>query len=355
MHFVVMRHGRRLDETVSGKLHGATWDSPLSPAAVAECKAKAHSLTHSLPSIEFGLILISPFRRCLETAKHVLPLLRLTEQCQTVVHKSLSEVHSLDIIFNGLRPTICQSFELWKWRRRRNREWDKILSINQVLGQWPNLGETWEQAEKRFAAVFLEAESMARGQNVLIISHAEAVATSVRVRRSNVHIEPIAYLGHTISCRSSSQQPWQLQENALETGCCFWGRGKPPPPGKDEKPEPKRGLEKNTSMRSQRSSMNGPSGQPNCKFVKVPSGRGRILLSEENLTSEGLGRGEDPDPFIRSSPFRPPGQLLPPISSATLHSQSSKELKGRIYGALIEDQIAPAQVSQQLPMHQIAE
>jgi broad specificity phosphatase PhoE len=119
-YFVVMRHGRRLDEMTGSPLHETPWDTPLSPVAVSECKAKAHDPL--LQSIEFGLVLISPFMRCQQTALHLLPSLRLRDDCDIHIHLGLSEVHSMDIIFGrGQRPTICSQWSFWNWRRRRSR------------------------------------------------------------------------------------------------------------------------------------------------------------------------------------------------------------------------------------------
>ena len=160
---------------LGGKHGECRWDTPLCPSAVSECKAKAACT--SLQSIIFDLVLISPFRRTCETAMHILPHLRLSKDAQIHLHKSFSEVCSLDIMMHGEHPTICKRLELWRWRRGRRRvppQYQVMASKKlqlEVLGHWPVLGEDWGDAEKRFSAAFAEMEAMAKGRNVLIISH----------------------------------------------------------------------------------------------------------------------------------------------------------------------------------------
>lgn len=100
------------------------FDTPLCPSASSECKAKAMQLSN----IEFSLILVSPFRRTLETADLLIPHLKVSKDLEIYVHKSLSEVASVDIMLNG-QATLCGRLEVWGWRRRRR---DQILPRHSI-------------------------------------------------------------------------------------------------------------------------------------------------------------------------------------------------------------------------------
>ena len=120
-----------------------------------QCKAKASQLPQG---ISFGLVLVSPFMRCAQTAASLLPHVQLDLDAVVQFHRwaasdipimrhraiqrcgrsvatvsprmsqcrGLSEVHCHGGIFpKDTKPSICQRFALWRWRRSRQR---KLLS-----------------------------------------------------------------------------------------------------------------------------------------------------------------------------------------------------------------------------------
>ena len=44
-----------------------------------------------------------------------------------------------------------------------------------LIGRWPSMPETWDQAGERFGRMTQEAVAAASGKNILLITHAEVI------------------------------------------------------------------------------------------------------------------------------------------------------------------------------------
>ncbi|GAX76546.1 hypothetical protein CEUSTIGMA_g3992.t1 [Chlamydomonas eustigma] len=212
---VVIRHGKRLDSVNPNwqLTHKFSWDSPLSPRGMQECKVKANQLK----GLNFGLVAISPFTRCAQTASFLLPHLKLDSDCQIMFHRGLSEVHTYGCLFIGpqgaTNPTLCQRFAFWSWKRGREadvlKEFSAIAGVEvqkSFAGKWPDMPEDWDAAARRYASVTDELMELARGRNVLLVTHAEVVIQSISRLIPHAQCEAVDFLGHTIATRQHPEQ-----------------------------------------------------------------------------------------------------------------------------------------------------
>mmetsp|Transcript_19212 Transcript_19212/g.41506 ORF Transcript_19212/g.41506 Transcript_19212/m.41506 type:complete len:265 (+) Transcript_19212:160-954(+) len=228
---VVMRHGRRLDSVHPQwqLTASAPWDSPLAPGSLAECSSKAAQLK----GLNFKVVAISPFTRCLQTAAALLSHIKLDPSCKIVIHRGLSEVHCYEFMFLGRGPSLCQRLALWRWRRSRDSPPPEFARMGSpipglplqpsTLGSWPPLPETPQQARQRYEATLQELLGLAAGGDVLLVSHAECVQHSVLRVSPGAAVNVISFLGHTTSTRPAPSAPgtsprWQLQPWVPEHG-----------------------------------------------------------------------------------------------------------------------------------------
>lgn len=212
-HLVIMRHGRRLDSVYpEHRIHSKTpWDSPLAPHGIQECAQKARQFE----GLSFSLVMISPFTRCLQTAAAMLPHLTLEKGAQIFIHRGLSELFQPQYLFFPQSAGWMQRAAFWWWQYCRSRV-DPEYSVmgntpveRKVLGSWPSVPESVEQANARYEAVIQEALLLTAGTegNILIVSHAQAVEHSLSRLGVGRVPDVITFLGHTIASRPRPGRP----------------------------------------------------------------------------------------------------------------------------------------------------
>ncbi|KAG1661527.1 hypothetical protein FOA52_000037 [Chlamydomonas sp. UWO 241] len=222
---VVLRHSSTLSPSAPRYIdcvNKRPWDVPLASNHATGCVSKAEKL----PDIAFGVVAISPFTCCTETAAAVLPGMNLSPDVKIFMHRGLSELHSMQHMFpRQSAPTIAQRFALWRWRSKRDvvpPEFATLAGVQvqkHVLGEWPTLPEDSNHAGGRFASAVKELLELAGGRSVLLITHADGVENVIHMARPGATIKSVDYLGHAEIARTlpdgshlKQPSPWHLVE-----------------------------------------------------------------------------------------------------------------------------------------------
>lgn len=219
----VIRHGKRLDEVEELWRHAAVrpWDPPLWCDGLASIKDKAADLLR----FKFQRMVVSPFQRCLETAKLLnmvldLPLSHLQ------VDRAVCEVLDPKILVGAqLSPPTGIAAD-WMWG---SGSLDSTLQamfgseasqISIAAGTFPDFPETIESAHERYTTAFEDISLRFPGENVLVVSHGEAVGSAVSSMLPQVLVYEVLHCGFASMYRKQRSSgrwgSWRLKESDCE-------------------------------------------------------------------------------------------------------------------------------------------
>lgn len=218
----VIRHGKRLDEVEA--FWRATADRPWDPPLWTEGLVAVELVGEQLASLGFTRMVISPFQRCLETARQLNKHLRLP-YCSWQIDSSVCEVLSpKTLVGTQLDPPVGLAKD-WMWGQGTLR-----TALDQVLGEtaaaevtiantsFPPFPETAEQAHVRYTHAFEEIADRFPSENVLIVSHGEAVGRAVSRILPHVIVYDVQHCGYAMTWREQEEDGewgmWQLDETA---------------------------------------------------------------------------------------------------------------------------------------------
>eukprot|EP00210_Caulerpa_lentillifera_P008513 g8120.t1 len=185
---LVMRHGLRQDEVDSSFIlkSNRPWDPPLASRG----RNQAASIVSLLGVFSIDYIISSPFLRCLQTSAEVLVGLGL-DLDHLIIDGSFSEIYGPRTLTGFDNKHSKCSLEEWMWNGARMEDAIDAFIRNEpcfcglegsvtILDRpLPNRVENVEKACKRYKKEIDIIADQFLGFNVLIISHGEAVRTSV--------------------------------------------------------------------------------------------------------------------------------------------------------------------------------
>jgi len=221
----VIRHGERQDSVFCSAWHGTAdcqqhpFDCPISDHAVLDARHTARQLRNFA---DFGVIVASPYLRCVQTAIALADELDL----MVLLDNELGEVFGPPV-FGDVDP--MERFVAGRaWRSRQElytavKDWrPKLLQgfskepvervcWKKILGRPPIRGEEMQDAHRRYARRFLTYLSRGRRaqKNMILVSHGIMVQTCLKVlpSTSGRGVASIPYCGGLMAnlCQISKQ------------------------------------------------------------------------------------------------------------------------------------------------------
>ncbi|KAJ4803088.1 Phosphoglycerate mutase family protein [Rhynchospora pubera] len=224
---VVMRHGDRIDQfnDLWTRRAERPWDPPLATDGLQ----RAWSTGRKLRRIGFPITraVVSPFTRCLQTASEAVSALcavvndevdLLTVETSKGVRINPCKVkmsieYGLCEVFNelamsGYRPKSTESWfpnisDLQDTLPKGTIDHD----YDRLLDEMPQFGETVEEARIRYNNIIQAIANMHPRENILLVTHGEAVGASVTFVERDSEVFEVDYCGYTVLERQVSMGP----------------------------------------------------------------------------------------------------------------------------------------------------
>ncbi|KAL3738924.1 hypothetical protein ACJRO7_020326 [Eucalyptus globulus] len=228
-HIVVMRHGDRLDNVDRSWPATAPkrWDPPLAEVGRARARETAKQLPYQL-GFPIHRIVVSPFRRCIDTALGLIAgLSALGEDPNAVTNDNgidpskvkVSIEYGLSEMFNDVAikypPTNPVDHADWKFN---NPEIEALIPIDtldrtvkSVFNELPHWGESEPKARDRYLHTIHSLADRYPSENLLLITHGEAVKVTV-----STHLEDGASFRIRMDYCGYAQLTRQLIQNGDE-------------------------------------------------------------------------------------------------------------------------------------------
>ncbi|XP_039168306.1 uncharacterized protein LOC104430630 isoform X2 [Eucalyptus grandis] len=235
-HIVVMRHGDRLDNVDRSWPATAPkrWDPPLAEVGRDRARETAKQLPYQL-GFPIHRIVVSPFRRCIDTALGLIAGLSAPGEDPNAVTSDngidsskvkVSIEYGLSEMFNDVAikypPTNPVDHADWKFN---NPEIEALIPIDtldrtvkSVFNELPHWGETEAKARDRYLHTIRSLANSYPSENLLLITHGEAVKVALLT-----HLEEAArfeikvnYCGYIQLRRSVVQSSEALEAGEFE-------------------------------------------------------------------------------------------------------------------------------------------
>ncbi|XP_051183742.2 uncharacterized protein [Lolium perenne] len=238
---VVMRHGDRLDhaEPMWPANKPRPWDPPLTDAGIlrAWTVGKRIRAQAAADGYQFHRVLVSPFFRCLQTAAQAVAALCAvpddaalaaavessanvpldTSRVKVSIEYGLSEMmnaEAMGVFVSQVAPSVDTWFP-------DLAELEAILptgtidhSTKPLYPEVPKWGESVRAARTRYASVIKALADKYPDENLLLVTHGEAVGSSVACFGTGVEVYDVEYCAYSLLER----QPQAEGEGESESG-----------------------------------------------------------------------------------------------------------------------------------------
>jgi len=220
---VLLRHSERqdyVDPTYKESPEGIAWpnDAPLTKAGFKLAAKVSKELLALHLEVNFAAVIVSPFRRCLETAAEVSRRLKIP----TMIDQEIGEVW--DPKMPKIPHPCRKGLELKELAARC-----KLQPVNPFLddggikcyGKEPNYPETLEDARRRFTIrteTYIQRSAETK-QNFILCTHADCVAAVLAMfERGNADIKEMDFCARIIARRTveASKKASEASEYAKE-------------------------------------------------------------------------------------------------------------------------------------------
>lgn len=182
-----MRHSLRLDlECISNEEKAKLWpeinarpyDSPIVESDLPI--QQAQELIRSLKDESFDVVYCSPFRRCLQTAGHVL---RTLHKAGKVKNAEVTAVRGLGEVMWKITPLTLEYLSL----EQMATEAGESVTVLGIIGETPNANEDASGSANRFFSTILQIQKENPGKNILFIAHGDTVAAAGSIAKQVVY------------------------------------------------------------------------------------------------------------------------------------------------------------------------
>ncbi|KAK9828706.1 hypothetical protein WJX72_001631 [[Myrmecia] bisecta] len=220
-----LRHGLRQDEVDPGwsDTAGRPWDPPLSEQGWQQ----ARDVADKLRDFGIGWVVVSPFLRCLQTARAIVEELRTPVKWE--VNCALGEVMSQRYLSGLGRALPSGRVADWFWQGKSLQE-----GVSEELGTcdfdmaqsgFVEPPESIEQTHTRYARALQEVADRHASDNVLIVSHGEAVRRSVTFVLPWAQVYEVQHCGYTGLQREQDADgdwdEWHLLDQSKVSGVAW--------------------------------------------------------------------------------------------------------------------------------------
>ncbi|KAJ8466481.1 hypothetical protein OPV22_029033 [Ensete ventricosum] len=189
---LVMRHGDRIDHLEPLWVAHASrpWDPPLAEGGLI----RAWTTGKRLRGVGFPIhrVLVSPFLRCLETATEVIRAL-----CCVVVDdddtRLLAMGTSQDAVLDPSRVKVSIEFGLCEMLNSQAIAGTLDHSAESIYKELPQWEEYLLEARKRYTSVIQALSDKYPNENLLLVSHGEAIGASVASFQEDAMVFEVEY------------------------------------------------------------------------------------------------------------------------------------------------------------------
>ncbi|XP_078155827.1 uncharacterized protein LOC144551639 [Carex rostrata] len=224
---IVMRHGDRIDEfnDMWSRKAQRPWDPPLSRDGFE----RAWSTGRKLRQIGFPItrVIVSPFSRCLQTASEVVSALcaDVKDEFELFTVETRKDVqinpHKVKVsIEHGLCEVLSEQ-ALGVNRLKGTESWFPDIrnlenelpkgsidhDYDHLLEALPQFGETVVEARNRYSNILQAIANTYPGENILLVTHGEAVGASVTLAQQDSMVFEVDYCGYSVLERQVSIGP----------------------------------------------------------------------------------------------------------------------------------------------------
>lgn len=227
---VVMRHGQRIDEV--DKEWSAQAKRPYDPYLTEHGEKQAKAVGPKLQQFDIKKVYISPFYRCLQTAMGAMETVQVPPEDWTV-SCAVSEFLNPSIMVKKGGSVPPGNINEWFFKGGDLKSHVKH-QIPQDIANKVKIGRTrFEKypenllsSRRRYIHAFQEAADQANGQNVLIVTHGDAVNASVSRLWPWAIVHPVLHTGFTVAARErkpdGNWSKWKMLSHSGESG--VWWR-----------------------------------------------------------------------------------------------------------------------------------
>ncbi|KAL3516886.1 hypothetical protein ACH5RR_023788 [Cinchona calisaya] len=217
-HVVVMRHGDRLDnfEPLWASKASRPWDPPLTQDGKDRAFARGRKFRTDRNRFHFPIdrIFVSPFLRCLQTAAEVVHGLCAVNDDDPSVLSSADITIDPSKIKVAVEYGLCEMLNTIAIRAEMvPKDYDfgfdiskceAILpagtidhSVEPIYTEVPQWGESTLDARNRYVSVIKALADKYPSENLLLVTHGEAVGTSVSTYAENTQVSAADYCGYS--------------------------------------------------------------------------------------------------------------------------------------------------------------
>ncbi|KAK9816577.1 hypothetical protein WJX72_002145 [[Myrmecia] bisecta] len=233
---VVMRHGQRIDEITPG--WSAEAKRPYDPYLSPKGEQQARDVAAKLKQFDIKRVYISPFYRCLQTAMFAMEGVKVPAKDWTVT-TSVGEFMNPGIMVKKGGSVPPGHINNWFWEKGNTLKEHLSLKLPKEIFSQINIGqdrfgrfpENLANSRKRYIRAFQAIADEADGENVLVVTHGDAVNASVSRLMPWAIVHPVLHTGFTVASRKRQEDgtwsKWHLDSKNGETGVHWYGQLQP--------------------------------------------------------------------------------------------------------------------------------
>eukprot|EP00884_Botryococcus_braunii_P010498 jgi/Botrbrau1/1944/Bobra.0005s0037.2 len=228
-YLVVMRHGERADEV--DKTWSANSDRPYDPPLTKHGEEQAKLVAKELKKYQFNQVYMSPFLRCMQTARICATELSIAPDDWTV-SCTVGEFLNPRILVRKGGKVPPGNINDWFFeggdfehhiRKRFPADIAERVGVGETrFGRYP---ENLLNSRARYMRAFEDIADAVEGDNVLIVTHGDGVNASVSRLFPWAIVYPVYHTGFTVASRRRGDDglwsEWELESKSGENGA-YW-------------------------------------------------------------------------------------------------------------------------------------
>ncbi|KAL3136249.1 hypothetical protein ABBQ32_007258 [Trebouxia sp. C0010 RCD-2024] len=234
-HLVVMRHGERIDEI--DKTWSAQAARPYDPYLTPKGEEQAKAVAEHLKEYDIQRVYVSPFYRCLQTTIFAMEGVKLPPEKWTITCAVCEFLNPWIMVKKGGKLPEGHIND-WFWEKKSMPDFmasrlPKDIASQVKYGQQTFLRfpENLLNSRARYTKAFQDIADQAEGDNVLVVTHGDAVNSSVSRLMPWSIVYPVLHTGFTVAYRDQDQDGawggWVLQSQSGENGVWWTNKLKP--------------------------------------------------------------------------------------------------------------------------------
>ncbi|KAK9840748.1 hypothetical protein WJX81_002154 [Elliptochloris bilobata] len=209
---------------------------PFDPPLTEKGEEQARSVAEQLKKYDIQQVYISPFYRCIQTARLCTEGLKIPPERWTVSVAVCEFLNPMILVKKGGKLP-AGHIQSWFWERGNLKD-SLSLKLPPHIASKVKVGQTEFKrypenllnSRVRYGRAFQDIADEAQG-NVLIVTHGDAVNSSVSRLRPWAIVHPVHHTGFTAAYRDEKEDggwgPWHLESKSGENGVWWYEQLRP--------------------------------------------------------------------------------------------------------------------------------